>query len=84
MAEAEFDLFDGTPWAKRGPGRPEFRNTVEKPQLAERLLRDGGTQEEIARQLGCSVPTLRRLFSRLPNWNPRGLGPRKNGGKDAL
>lgn len=71
------DLFDNTPFAPRRRGRPKVELSHEKQQLARSMLLLGMTQVQISEIFEISIPTLGRILSHLPEWNPRGLGPQK-------
>lgn len=49
--------------AKNGPGRPEFEVTDELRDKVEWYIATGMTQEEVARAISCTIPTLTKHFS---------------------
>ncbi len=73
------DLFNNTPPQPPRRGRPMVTFNQQKQQLARTMLMLGMNQEQISEIFGLSIPTLRRLLSHLPEWNPRGHGPRRGG-----
>lgn len=78
-------LFDLAPLPPKDlGGRPKFQKTKQNQRLVARLVRQGCSQPEIAKAVGCSVPTLCLYFSggvawrrRWPKTDPKNGGMRQ-------